>query len=52
MLRVYWQEDELLIWLQDVGLRYGNGPEILRNVNMRMRTGDFYFLTGPSGAGK
>jgi len=52
MLRVYWQEDELLIWLQDVGLRYGNGPEILRNVNMRMRRGDFYFLTGPSGAGK
>lgn len=41
-----------MIWLQDVGLRYGNGPEILRNVNMRMRTGDFYFLTGPSGAGK
>jgi len=52
MLRVYWQEDELLIWLQDVGLRYGNGPEILRNVNLRMRRGDFYFLTGPSGAGK
>jgi len=52
MLRVYWQKDELLIWLQNVGLRYGNGPEILRNVNMRMRRGDFYFLTGPSGAGK
>jgi len=38
--------------LENVGLRYGQGPEILRNVSFMMRPGDFYFLTGPSGAGK
>lgn len=35
-----------------VGLRYGRGPEILSDVNMRLRRGSFTFLTGPSGAGK
>ena len=38
--------------LENVGLRYGEGPEILRDVSFSMRGGDFYFLTGPSGAGK
>jgi cell division transport system ATP-binding protein len=38
--------------LENVGLRYGDGPEILRDVSFALRTGDFYFLTGPSGAGK
>jgi cell division transport system ATP-binding protein len=38
--------------LEGVGLRYGQGPEILRDVSFMMRPGDFYFLTGPSGAGK
>lgn len=38
--------------LEGVGLRYGRGPEILRDVSFVMRPGDFYFLTGPSGAGK
>jgi cell division transport system ATP-binding protein len=35
-----------------VGLRYGHGPEILKDVNFRMDVGEFAFLTGPSGAGK
>jgi cell division transport system ATP-binding protein len=35
-----------------VGLRYGHGPEILKDVNFRMDVGEFTFLTGPSGAGK
>jgi cell division transport system ATP-binding protein len=35
-----------------VGLRYGHGPEILKNVSFRMEAGGFRFLTGPSGAGK
>jgi cell division transport system ATP-binding protein len=38
--------------LERVGLRYGQGPEILRDVSFTMRPGDFHFLTGPSGAGK
>jgi cell division transport system ATP-binding protein len=38
--------------LESVGLRYGQGPEILKDVSFTMRPGDFYFLTGPSGAGK
>lgn len=41
-----------MLRLESVGLRYGNGPEILKDVGFEMRPGDFYFLTGPSGAGK
>jgi cell division transport system ATP-binding protein len=41
-----------LIELQHVGLRYGDGPEILKNVSFKMEQGDFRFLTGSSGAGK
>jgi cell division transport system ATP-binding protein len=41
-----------LIELQGVGLRYGDGPEILKNVSFRMDQGDMRFLTGTSGAGK
>src|SRR4051812_35834840 len=35
-----------------VGLRYGTGAEVLRDLDFRLGQGDFYFLTGPSGAGK
>src|SRR5215208_3093563 len=35
-----------------VGLRYGTGAEVLRDLEFRLREGGFYFLTGPSGAGK
>jgi len=35
-----------------VGLRYGTGAEVLRDLNFRLQKGGFYFLTGPSGAGK
>jgi cell division transport system ATP-binding protein len=38
--------------LENVGLRYGDGPEILKDISFSMWPGDFYFLTGPSGAGK
>jgi len=41
-----------LIELQGVGLRYGDGPEILKDVSFRLDQGDMRFLTGPSGAGK
>ena len=41
-----------VVRLENVGMRYGLGPEILRDVSFRLKAGDLYFLTGPSGAGK
>jgi cell division transport system ATP-binding protein len=35
-----------------VGLRYGTGGEVLRDLDFQLSRGGFYFLTGPSGAGK
>lgn len=37
---------------ENVGLRYGMGPEVLRDISFHLEAGSFYFLTGPSGAGK
>jgi cell division transport system ATP-binding protein len=41
-----------MIRLENVGLRYGRGPQILKGVSFNLRPGSFHFLTGPSGAGK
>ncbi len=41
-----------MVRLENVGVRYGQGAEILKDVNFRLGVGDFAFLTGPSGAGK
>ena len=41
-----------MIEFSNVGLRYGNGPEILKDVTFRVEPGSFHFLTGPSGSGK
>jgi cell division transport system ATP-binding protein len=41
-----------VIRFDNVGLRYGTGPEILRDVTFHVHPGSFHFLTGPSGAGK
>ena len=41
-----------IVEFDSVGLRYGTGAEVLRDVDFRLRPGGFYFLTGPSGAGK
>jgi len=41
-----------VVRLEQVGLRYGRGPEILKNVSFNLEQGGFRFLTGPSGAGK
>ncbi len=41
-----------MVRLESVGLRYGQGPEILKDVSFRLAPGEFAFLTGPSGAGK
>jgi cell division transport system ATP-binding protein len=41
-----------LIRFENVGMRYGNGPEVLRDVSFTLEPGTFHFLTGASGAGK
>jgi cell division transport system ATP-binding protein len=41
-----------VLQLDAVGLRYGNGPEVLRDVSVGLAAGEFAFLTGASGAGK
>lgn len=41
-----------MIEFKNVGLRYGDGPPVLRNLNFRIKPGTFHFLTGPSGSGK
>jgi cell division transport system ATP-binding protein len=41
-----------LIRFENVGLRYGMGPEILRDLSFQIEPKSFQFLTGPSGSGK
>lgn len=41
-----------MVRFEDVSLRYGSGPEILRSVNLSLDPGSFHFIVGPSGAGK
>ncbi|MEQ9638400.1 MAG: cell division ATP-binding protein FtsE [Alphaproteobacteria bacterium] len=45
-------DDDLVVRFQNVGLRYGPGPEVLRDITFDVAAGSFQFLTGPSGAGK
>ena len=41
-----------MIRFENVGLRYGMGPEVLRDLTFHIAPKSFQFLTGPSGAGK
>jgi cell division transport system ATP-binding protein len=41
-----------LVRFENVGLRYGLGAEILKDISFEIRPQTFQFLTGPSGAGK
>jgi cell division transport system ATP-binding protein len=41
-----------IVQFENVGLRYGTGAETLSDISFTLETGAFYFLTGPSGAGK
>jgi len=41
-----------MVRFENVGMRYGPGPEVLRDVTFVLEAGSFTFLTGPSGAGK
>jgi cell division transport system ATP-binding protein len=41
-----------VVRFENVGLRYGLGPEVLRDLSFQIEPHTFQFLTGPSGAGK
>src|SRR5690242_4634929 len=41
-----------MVRFENVGMRYGAGPEVLRGVTFSLDAGSFTFLTGLSGAGK
>lgn len=41
-----------VVYFDNVGLRYGVGAETLSDLSFTLQAGTFYFLTGPSGAGK
>jgi len=41
-----------MVRFENVGMRYGMGPEVLHDVSFTIKPGSFHFVTGPSGAGK
>ncbi|MBT4748246.1 MAG: cell division ATP-binding protein FtsE [Rhodospirillaceae bacterium] len=41
-----------VVSFENVGLRYGLGPEVLRDISLNLEAGSFHFLIGASGAGK
>tara|TARA_Y100001970_G_C14178279_1_gene828317 strand:- start:1132 stop:1791 length:660 start_codon:yes stop_codon:yes gene_type:complete len=41
-----------LIKLSKIYLNYGNNADILKNLDLKLTSGSFHFLTGPSGSGK
>ena len=41
-----------MVRFEKVGMRFGTGPEVLRDVSFLLESGSFTFLTGASGAGK
>lgn len=44
--------DAPAVHFDSVGVRYGMGPEVLRDLTFSIAPRSFQFLTGPSGAGK
>lgn len=47
----FWQAGAGVIELENVGYSYGGG-ELLSDISVKLASGSFHFLTGPSGAGK
>ena len=41
-----------MVRFENVGIRYGMDPEVLRDLTFSIEPSSFQFLTGPSGAGK
>lgn len=46
------KNEQAIIDMKNVGIRYDQGPEILSDINVSLKRGSFHFLTGKSGAGK
>jgi cell division transport system ATP-binding protein len=46
------QSGARVIRFENVGMRYGTGPEVLSDISFSLDQGAFRFVTGPSGAGK
>ncbi len=44
--------DDCVVRFENIGFRYGLGPEVIQDVSFALAPGSFYFLTGASGAGK
>ncbi|HQT54305.1 MAG: cell division ATP-binding protein FtsE [Phenylobacterium sp.] len=44
--------DDAILAFDDVSMRYGRGPETLKDLTFSLEPGSFHFLTGASGAGK
>jgi energy-coupling factor transport system ATP-binding protein len=43
---------EILVRFKDVSFAYGDGPEVLQDINLDIRQGDLIAVLGPNGAGK
>ncbi|WP_439816883.1 cell division ATP-binding protein FtsE [Zavarzinia sp. CC-PAN008] len=41
-----------MVRFENVGMRYGQADEVLRDISFTLEPGSFTFVTGPSGAGK
>jgi cell division transport system ATP-binding protein len=46
------RSDSPVVRFENVGMRYGRSPEVLKDIGFTLTAGSFHFLTGPSGAGK
>jgi cell division transport system ATP-binding protein len=45
-------DSDCIVRFENVGLRYGLGPEVLQDITYSLEAGSFHFLVGASGAGK
>ena len=43
---------EVIVKMKDIRKKFGDGPEILKGINMKLRKGDIVAILGPSGSGK
>ncbi len=50
--RVTIDDNDCVVRFENIGFRYGLGPEVLQDISFTLAPGSFYFLTGASGAGK
>ena len=45
-------QNDPIIDMTNVSIRYGSDPEVLSDIKLELKRGSFHFLTGKSGAGK